>query len=143
MLCHDAKFLCQSYVVCVLVTEICRLQRLVEGNNSKKWDMNIFKFVAANRTFTWDLLLTAPGEEACDFGTRFSWNICFPSTIFLSLWRLFKMKYVFLILFISIWQMDSRNSCESDRQIWQLYCKEGWKCVCCIESLFFLQQHQQ
>lgn len=36
MLCRDAKFLCQSYVACVLETKISCLQHLVKGNNTKK-----------------------------------------------------------------------------------------------------------
>lgn len=111
MLCHDAKLLCQSYAVCVLETKISCLQHLAKGSNTKKLHMHIFKCCTAKRSFIWDMLLTASGEAACNFGTRFSWNTCFPSTIFLSLWSLFKMKYIFLILFISIWQTNSGSSC--------------------------------
>lgn len=110
VLCHDAKFLCQIYVVCVLGSKISCLQYLVEGSNTKKWDRYIFKCFTVNRTFIWDVWLTTSGETACYFRIRFSWHTCFPNTIFLFLWSLFKIKYVFLIVFISIWQMDSRNS---------------------------------
>lgn len=129
VLCHDAKFLCQIYVVCVLGSKTSCLQYLVKGSKTKKWDRYIFKCFTVNRTFIWDVWLTTFGETACHFGIRFSWHTCFPNTIFLSLGSLFKIKYVFLVVFLSIYSANGFKELfyESDRHIWQLYCKDGWK----------------
>lgn len=114
MLCHDAKFLCQSYVMCVLETKICCLQDLVKESDTKKWDTNILKCFIANRMFSWDRHVanyiwggSVWLREQVFLTHLFSWHHIY---FIMKSVQNEVSKYLFLILFIYIWQMDSKNS---------------------------------